>query len=259
MTNHRTISLQEWSALFDAAIAFKELRCWEWMYESDLFGVQDPNTGEVGYCCVLGNLGEVLALNVYFGAEGLESYWSPHEVDEAERDDPLRAYAVLNSQKCLMASFEDRSTLHKTDLRLIRELGLQFRGKKAWPMFRNYLPGYYPWFLVSPEEIRFLTLTLQQAKEVALKMTENPDFLIPPTEDEDLYLVRVWQDGQRRSITQQARVSVGLGWLSLAYYSAKEVTKRFTGSIKPGFAHADLAGMLHRRERDYEHRIFSNR
>ncbi|MEW6299272.1 MAG: hypothetical protein AB1671_16280 [Thermodesulfobacteriota bacterium] len=198
------VPLHEWAALYDAAVAFKQLGCWEWMYDSDLFGVQNPETGEVGYCCVLGNLGEVFALNVYPGAEGLESYWALHELHEDPASDvPLDAQALLGSQKCLMASFEDRADLHKTDVRLIRELGLQFRGKKAWPLFRNYLPGFLPWFLTSREEVRFLTVALQQAQDVALKMKENPDYLTPPEDDKELYLVRVRQDERWQDTWQE--------------------------------------------------------
>src|SRR5262249_55289606 len=158
-TAEKNISLQDWSALYEAALAFKEVGCWEWMYDSDLFGVQNPDTGEVGYCCVLGNLGEVFALNVYLGAEGLDSYWAlqdespdldPEDLEDiagmdvmdvlADRemdspDSPFAAMSILNSQKCLVASFEDRSDLEKEDLNLIRKLGLKFRGKQAWPMF----------------------------------------------------------------------------------------------------------------------------
>jgi hypothetical protein len=145
----------------------------------------------------------MFALNVYLGTEGLESYWSLHELDQEPEDVPLDALSVMSSQKCLVASFEDRSDLHKKDLHIIRELGLQFRGKKAWPLFRNYLPGFHPWFLTSAEEVRFLTLALQQAQEVALQMKENANFLVPPEEGEELYLVRVWQDGQWKDTWQQ--------------------------------------------------------
>jgi hypothetical protein len=226
-TAQKNISLQDWSALYDAALAFKDLRCWEWMYDSDLFGVQDPDTGEVGYCCVLGNLGEVFALNVYLGAEGLDSYWALHELapdldfdeeedeEDAELDDPdasdltpldspLAAVGIMNRQRCLMASFEERSDLDKEDLSVIRKLGLKFRGKQAWPLFRDYSPGFYPWFLTLRSEVRFLTLALQQAKELALRMKENPDLLIPPDDDDERYLVRVRQDGQWRDTWQIA-------------------------------------------------------
>ncbi|MFQ5950296.1 MAG: hypothetical protein ACE5J1_06390, partial [Nitrospiria bacterium] len=150
MKKQNGVSNQEWSALYEAAIAFKKLRCWEWMVDSDLFGVQNPENGEIGYCCVMGALGEVLALNVYPGTEGLRSYWYMHEQSRlAEEGVPVADPFLLNSQKCLMTSFEDRKDLHKTDLNSIKKLGLKFHGRKAWPLFRSYRPGFVPWYLTS--------------------------------------------------------------------------------------------------------------
>ncbi len=197
MSKQPTISSQDWSALYAAAVAFKELKCWEWMYDSDLFGVQNPETGEIGYCCVLGNLGEVLALNVYQGTEGLESYWLLHEQSTlADEGVPMSPTELLGSQKCLVASYEDRSELHKDDLQVVRLLKLQFRGKNAWPMFRNYQPEFFPWFLSSAEEVCFLTIALQQATEVGIRVRENEKYLTSAEDDEEVYLVRVLRNGQ---------------------------------------------------------------
>lgn len=195
MGNEESTSSQEWSVLFDAAIAFKGLKCWEWMYDSDVFGVQNPETGEIGYCCVMGRLGEVLALNVYPGPKGLASYRHLHELARrGAPEDALGSHALLNTQRCVMVSYEDRSDLQAEDLDLIRSLGLKFRGKKAWPMFRSYRPGYLPWFL-SSSEARLLLVALQQAVKVAEQIRVDPLVLGTQKDAHKKILVRKFEKG----------------------------------------------------------------
>ncbi|HEX9370974.1 MAG TPA: hypothetical protein VF897_08210 [Roseiflexaceae bacterium] len=176
-------STQEWAALYQAAIEFKKLGPWEWMYDSDVFGVQNPEDGQIGYCCVMGNLGEHFALGVYLGAEGLDGYL---KIAAGEFDPP--DVSLMHYQKCLMASYEDRELLEKKDLATIKELGLKFRGRNAWPMFRSYEPDLLPWF-VTASQARFLTVALQQAIDVATRLESDPGLLDPPGEGQ--YLVRV--------------------------------------------------------------------
>jgi len=176
-------SMQEWKDLYDVALKFKELESWNWMLDSDVFGVQNPVNGEIGYCCIMGNLGEMFALAVYLGTEGLEGYLKIQS-GEILPDD----FDALHVQKCLMASFEDREFLQKPDSQVIKELGLKFRGRSSWPLFRSYRPGYHPWYLTK-EEAKYLTLALQQAREVSLRFFENPDMLTSP--EGNGYLVRV--------------------------------------------------------------------
>lgn len=178
-------SLRQWRALYQAAVEFNEIECWTWMYDSDLFGVQDPASGEIGYCCVMGNLGELFALAVYLGSEGLEGYLRI-QAGEILPGDP----EVLTVQKCLMASFENREDLRRRDLQVIRELGLKFRGRNAWPLFRSYRPGFVPWYLTEQEAV-YLTLALEQAKEVALRFKEDAGLLTPPADRPSSFLVRM--------------------------------------------------------------------
>jgi hypothetical protein len=176
-------STREWENLYQVAIEFKRIECWNWMWDSDLFGVQNPVSGEIGYCCVMGRLGEHLALAVYLGTEGLKGYLKIQsgEIRPSSPD-------ALHTQKCLMVSFEDRKFLQKKDLQTIKTLGLEFRGRNSWPLFRSYRPGYYPWYLTS-EEAKFLTLALYQAIDVSLHFKDNPEMLTPPIENQ--YLVRL--------------------------------------------------------------------
>ena len=62
-------SLMEWKELYTAAVELKKIEPWAWMYDSDIFGVLNPASGEIGYCCIMGALGEVYALAVYLGTE----------------------------------------------------------------------------------------------------------------------------------------------------------------------------------------------
>ena len=181
--NEKTPSIQEWKGLYDAAIEIKKIECWNWMWDSDIFGVQNPANGEIGYCCVMGRAGEHFALAVYLGSEGLDGYL---KIQSGEFY--LSPVDMLNLQKSLTASFEDRRFLQKEDFQVIKKLGLKFGGHNTWPLFRSYRPGYYPWYLTS-EEARYLTLSLLQTIDVSLRFKGNPEMLTSPTENH--YLVRV--------------------------------------------------------------------
>jgi len=181
--NDKPPSIQEWKELYDAAIEFKRKECWNWMWDTDLFGVQHPVTGEMGYCCVMGGAGEFFALAVYLGSEGLNGYL---ELQSKKNYPSLED--MLNLQKLLMASFEDREYLQKEDFQVIKKIGLKFSGPNSWPSFRSYRPGYYPWYLTS-EEAGYLTLCLWQAIDVSLRFKDDSEMLTPPTENR--YLVRV--------------------------------------------------------------------
>lgn len=176
-------SLPVWKNLYQAAIAFRDIACWEWMLDSEIFGVQNPESGETGYCCVLGQLGEVFGLAVYLGSEGLEQH-RKIQSGKIHAGSP----EFLYSQNCLTAWFEDRNDLDQADLKVIRELGLKFRGSNAWPRFRSLQPGYFPWCLTE-SEAKYLALCLDQAREVALCLDKDPNWLAGPGKNH--YLVRV--------------------------------------------------------------------
>jgi hypothetical protein len=196
MTAENLPTLQEWGRLYEAAIQVKQIAPWEWMSEDMLFGVQDPETDELGFVSIMGALGEHFAAAVYLGAKGLYGFWTAHAGDE----DPFIPPEVILETYHLQASFEDRNTLRKDDRDIIKQLGLKFRGRNEWPMFRSYRPGLVPWFL-EPWEVRFLAHALEQSLDVIACLEQDLSLLEPP--DEESYLVRVprqqegalaWQD-----------------------------------------------------------------
>jgi len=183
-------SLKDWKSLYDAAIAFRNIEPWEWMKETDIFGVRNPQTGEVGYCCIMGEMGEVLAIAVYLGTEGLEGYLNIRR-GQIQHDDPDSLFI----QNCLMLSFENRKLVEDDDREIINELGLKFRGKNAWPVFRRYEPGYFPWFL-NRDEVLYMTNALQQATDICLRFKDDAKLFRSP--DKNQYLIRVAEEKNGR-------------------------------------------------------------
>ena len=190
---------EEWRKLYEAVIRIKEIAPWEWMTETDVFGVQNPETDELGFVSVMGLLGEHYAVAVYLGSEGLYGFWALQDTS------PLGSPERLLEIPQLQASFEDRNELENKDREIIKATGLNFRGRKAWPMFRSLRPGFLPWF-IEAEEARFLTHALEQVPAVASRFREDPAQL--ETHDDARYLVRVPQQKGRTFVWEASIMRV---------------------------------------------------
>jgi hypothetical protein len=165
----------EWKKLYQKAVEFRNLKPWEWMGDEELFAVRNPETGETAYCCVMGQMGEFLGMAAYRGADGLETFFQIQS-GQISPDDP----DILYLQKALLVSYEDRDEIGDEDYDVMRGLGLRFRGKNRWPMFRSLRPHYYPW-LLEKDEAQFLTLILEQALDVCKRLKNEPELLMPPS------------------------------------------------------------------------------
>jgi hypothetical protein len=183
---------QIWHDLYATAASFRDMKAWDWMYDSDLFGVQVPSDGEIAYCCVLGNLGDHFGLNAYLGVDGLYSYYEMLEFGE---DDPMMAGL---RQHCLALSFENEEDLTDQDKKVIDSLGLSYQGNHQWVMLREFSPGMLPWYM-NDEQALFLTTVLQQAIQLAQRTRENADLLLF---DEEKVLVRVLHSAEQTPIWQ---------------------------------------------------------
>lgn len=177
-------SNEEWKKLYKLMSKLKEMEPWEWLVEQDIFAVQNPETEEIGFVSVMGAIGEHYSIGVYRGEDGLRGFWDFQD-NYSEEDD--LAFQKLIEIPQLQASFEDREYLYNEDREIIKKLGLTFRGKGAWPMFRSYTPGFVPWFINSAEA-QFLINALEQTIEVSLRVKDDPDILFQ--DDEDGYLLR---------------------------------------------------------------------
>ncbi len=217
--NRKLPTLEEWNKLYQAAISIKEIAPWSWMEESDIFGIQNPETTDLGFVSIMGMLGEHYAISVYLGPEGLYGFW------DLEKAGASASPEMLLEIPQLQASFESRSNLQQKDLKTIKNLGFKFRGRHEWPMFRSYRPSFVPWFL-DAEETRFLRYALEQTIDVASRFKKNPSLL--RFSDERNYLVRVprrengrliWKDHVMHiSPPEPLAISINTGMRSLEIF-----------------------------------------
>lgn len=175
-----------WAALYQAAIMFKEAAPWKWLDNEELFAVENPDGGEVGYCLILGSGGEEFGLGMFVGEEGYDRY-TKVIAGEAEPED-LEENMMVRSISML---FVDRDVLRQEDREVIRSAGLRFRGRNAWPFFRSQRPGYVPWFL-EKGEVLFLTAAIHQALVVADEV-RNGKLNLSEEKSENLVLTRCYR------------------------------------------------------------------
>lgn len=151
-----------WQRLLMEMAALRKLEPWKWLYDDQVFAVQDPAGETTVFVSVLGAAGEEFGLAVYIGEEGYESML-------ATMSGKVSTEELVFAQRSLLASFSDRDELEAEDLQLLKDAGMSFRGKKQWPLFRSMMPGYYPWS-IDEEEARLLIEVIGQTKAVVEKV-----------------------------------------------------------------------------------------
>lgn len=161
--------------LFNTIIEFKNMSPWNWMSNSDIFAVENPATGQIGYCDIMGEGGETFGLAVYLGNTGWR--W----LSDRLTDTPVDSFSMF-MQNCISVTFENAGELEPEDKEIIKKLGLKFKGKNAYPLLRRYSPGHIP-VMINEAEAEFLNVALQQTMMLAPKVKEDPNCLVSPEGD----------------------------------------------------------------------------
>ena len=184
--------------VLEQAKAFHKQETWLHIPSDDLFAIEDPVTGERLYCSILGNLHEMYALNVYPGETGLASFAAFLSMRQASL---LAGHHYLAQQDLIQLEYTDRESLTAQEWKSIKETGVPFRGRRAWPQMIRYRPGYAPSAL-NTEDLRILHFALEQAGEIARRVAEGTLDVRPEiTEDDITLFVRTPEKTQGGTLT----------------------------------------------------------
>ena len=139
------------------AFQFKGVKLWQQLYDDEVFAVK-LSDGEIGYCSVMGRMGDHFALGLYVGDEGYQSYRLLLDADHESLDDVAMGN-LMTSQSCLQCSFENKDMLSDEELDEVRQYAQEhdkpLRGRNAFPQFTKYRAGRFPWrYDANVDEVR---------------------------------------------------------------------------------------------------------
>ena len=158
---------EQWLALHHAFRRYCEAKPWERLANEDVLAVNDPLGHFKGYCVALGDGGVAYGLGVYLGDRGLLNYLTTM----TSEDEPVDV-EMLERGLALTAIMGDREELENEERKAMRDLGLRYRGRGRWPIFRSIIPGHWPWY-VNADEARFLTIALDNVRDVAERIGQG--------------------------------------------------------------------------------------
>jgi len=152
--------------LYVEATAFMMEKPWEYVADTELILVDDAESGERCYCCVMGAVGAWVGMYVYQGAEGYRMY---QKVASEDSPDP---YSFYEKQRGVSLEIVKQEDLEAADRQVLKALGHpQKRGFLA-PQFRAVRPGYLPWY-VTESEARLLRRCLQTVNDFCAEATDE--------------------------------------------------------------------------------------
>lgn len=160
-----TPKVDYWPETLATAKQFCKMKPWNVMEDDDIFAIEDPVTGELLFCSVMGHGGQLRGLAVYIGESGFRSLLDMYMESKDEFD-------ILQHQHSLLVTFEDRNDIDPAEYKLIKQYDVPFRGKKSWPSFVSFIPSYFPW-LMDNKEARVMLLALEQTLIVCQQVEQG--------------------------------------------------------------------------------------
>ncbi len=175
---HSRAGDESWIALYQAAVQLRALAPWRWMGDDERFGIEDPATGRIDWCVLMG-IGETFeGLALYLGDSGLEQL--ERMLAEDEDDD-----AIASGQDALVLGFVDREMTAPEERARIKRLGFSFRGRGAWPQLDSQGLDRLPREPTAADAGR-MAEAIEQVLDVARRAARAPELVLPSASGERL-------------------------------------------------------------------------
>ncbi len=148
-------TLEQWHDLYDVSIRIKALKPWEYFWDMDIITILLPDREEPYYCSIMGKAGECFSIGTYAGFDAMNDFY------EIVENTDIPPEQMLRYQNNMMCYFGNRDELTKKEWKIIKDLGLKFRGKNNWIYFHSFKTGYVP-YILDADQVVELTEVFQQ-------------------------------------------------------------------------------------------------
>lgn len=156
-----------------AAFRYRETHLWEWLDDSMVFAFR-LSDGEMGYCSVMGNAGEHLALGFYRGAKGFSTYLKTLNAEDMPQREFFELYLTYDCINCDFMNAADVSEIDKAAKARIKEFakanGFKIRRPKGWPDFTRHAGYQVPRGIADSRDAQDITEALNAAVAVAERL-----------------------------------------------------------------------------------------
>lgn len=156
------------------ATEIRKAEPWKHIYETDLFGIEDPETGELDIVSVLGAGKEIYVVQVYRPPSAI--YFWKTAIGDAIRMTPD---FLLEHCHMVQAEFLNKGKMEPHDLALYTQTGTDTpgKGRQGWIRFRSCRPRCLPW-LGFPEDLPALERGLRLSERFSRESKQSPELLI---------------------------------------------------------------------------------
>ena len=135
-------NLNIWQELYAIIQQWNNLQPWKYIDSADWIKIKFENEESI-YCTIMGKINNCIGLSIYFGDKGYQDLSS---LITEPIDNTVTKYLMFD-QTCLTFYMGDREEVPSQQKKIIKELGLKFRGRGNWPYFISYKKRFYPYHI----------------------------------------------------------------------------------------------------------------
>jgi hypothetical protein len=172
--------------LLDSFLTFRELAQWEWLETENIFGIEDPSSGQVNWATVMGAGGGLFGLGLYLGERG-------HHLLRLVVSGEADYVDVAYGQEAMLVTVSDWIEADEASVERWRAVWPEFREDAAVPHLESHAFGRIP-RAVDEGEVAVLARALRQVVQLAERVRDGE--LELERAGDSPWLVRRWSDGK---------------------------------------------------------------